>query len=66
MQPGNDCAVRERKLPFPIGLHRYVVAQLCAQIVDVAIARIRIISDAILRGDYSISITANLLDDGIS
>jgi len=26
-EPGNDCAVGERKLPFPVGLDRYVVAQ---------------------------------------
>src|ERR1035437_5485775 len=36
MQRDNDCAVRERKLSFPIGLYRYIVAQLGAQIVEVA------------------------------
>jgi hypothetical protein len=33
---GNDCAVREGKLPFPIGLDCYIVAQLGAQTVEVA------------------------------
>jgi hypothetical protein len=33
MQRRNDCALRERKPPFPIGLDRYIVAQLGAQIV---------------------------------
>ena len=32
-EPGNDCAIRERKLPFPGGLDRYVVAQNGPQIV---------------------------------
>ena len=27
MQSSNDCAVRVRKLPFPEGLERYLVAQ---------------------------------------
>ena len=35
-EPGNDCAVRERKLPFPVGLDGYIVAQNGAQIVEVA------------------------------
>jgi hypothetical protein len=33
---GNDCPVRERKFPFPVGLDRYVVAENGAQIVEVA------------------------------
>src|SRR6266478_3700325 len=36
MQRHNDGAIRERKLSFPIGLHRYIVAQLGANIVEVA------------------------------
>jgi len=35
-EPGNDGAVRERKLPFPGGIDRYVVAQNGAQIVELA------------------------------
>src|SRR4029077_531775 len=35
-EPGNDSAVRVRKLPFPRGLDRYVVAQNGAQIAEVA------------------------------
>src|SRR6266568_7475126 len=35
-KPGSDCAVRERKLAFPIGLDRYIVAQNGAKIVEVA------------------------------
>jgi hypothetical protein len=33
---GDDCAVRERKLPLPIGLDRFIVAQNRADIVEVA------------------------------
>jgi hypothetical protein len=36
MQSGNDCAVRERKLSFPVGLDRYIVAQDGTQTVEVA------------------------------
>src|ERR1700738_3080642 len=35
-EPGNDCAVRERKLPFPVGLDRHVIAQNGPQIVEFA------------------------------
>ena len=35
-EPGNDRAARERKLTFPEGLDRCVVAQNGAQIVEVA------------------------------
>jgi hypothetical protein len=35
-EPGNDGAVRVRKLPFPAGFDRYVVAQNGAQVVEVA------------------------------
>jgi hypothetical protein len=37
MQRRNDCAVRKWKLPFAIGFDRYIVAQLGAQIVEVAL-----------------------------
>ena len=33
MQRGNDCAVREREFPFPIGLYGYVIAQLGAHLL---------------------------------
>ena len=36
MQRGNDCAVREREYPFPIGLDGYLIAQLGAQLFEVA------------------------------
>src|SRR5262249_32319394 len=36
MQRGNDCTVRERKRPFPQGPYREVVAQLGAQLLEVA------------------------------
>jgi hypothetical protein len=36
VQSGNDCAVRERKLPFAVGLDRYIVAQNGTQTVEVA------------------------------
>jgi hypothetical protein len=36
MQRGNDCAVRERELPFPKGRYRNVVAQLGAHLFQVA------------------------------
>ena len=35
MQRGNDCAVRERELPFPKGRYRDIVAQLGAQLLEV-------------------------------
>jgi hypothetical protein len=34
MQRGNDCAVRERELPFAKGLYRNVIAQLGAQMLE--------------------------------
>ena len=36
MQSSNDCAVRERKLPFAIGFDRYIVAQDGTYTVEVA------------------------------
>ena len=36
MQSGNDRAVRERKLPIPVGLGRYIVAQDGTYTVEVA------------------------------
>jgi hypothetical protein len=35
-EPGNDCATGERRFSFPVGLDRNVVAQIGAQIVEVA------------------------------
>jgi hypothetical protein len=35
MQRGNDCAVRERELPFPKGRYRDIVAQLGVQLLEV-------------------------------
>ena len=35
-QPDNDCAVRERQLPLPVGIGRYIVAEDGASIVVVA------------------------------
>jgi hypothetical protein len=35
-EPGNDRAVRERKLPFPVGLDRHVIAQNRTQIIEAA------------------------------
>ena len=52
---GNDCAVRERKLPFPKGLDRYVVAELGAQLVGLACyqeCRRRSISSRGIRRDF--------------
>src|SRR5262245_1807647 len=36
MQRGNDCAVRERELPFTKGLYRNVIAQLGAHLFQFA------------------------------
>src|SRR5262249_36840087 len=36
MQRGNDCAVRERELPFAKRLYRDIVAQLGAQLFQLA------------------------------
>ena len=36
MQSGNDCAIRERELPFAIGFDRDVVSQDGTQTVEVA------------------------------
>src|ERR1700722_10459754 len=36
MQSSNDCAYRERKLPIPVGLDCYIVAQDGADTVEVA------------------------------
>src|SRR5262249_52876395 len=36
MQCGNDCAIRERELPFTKGLYRNVVAQLGAHLFQFA------------------------------
>jgi hypothetical protein len=36
MQSSNDCAVRERELPFAIGFDRHVVSQDGTQTVEVA------------------------------
>src|ERR1700722_3814181 len=36
MQSSNDCAIRERELPFAIGFDRYVVAQDGTQTVEVS------------------------------
>src|SRR6267378_1460821 len=35
VQSGNDCAVRERKLPLAVGLNRYIVAQNGSKTVEV-------------------------------
>jgi hypothetical protein len=36
MERGNDCAVREREFPLPKGLYGYFIAQLGAQLFEVA------------------------------
>jgi hypothetical protein len=35
-EPGNDCGIGDRRFSFPVGLDRNVVAQIGAQIVEVA------------------------------
>src|SRR6185436_2511481 len=36
VQSCNDCALRERKLPFPVGLDRYIITQNGSETVEVA------------------------------